>query len=207
MARGTAPHLPRRRARRRQDLRDAQRGQRGGRAAAPTSWSGFVETHGRPNTAGADRRPRGRPRGDRSTYRGTTFEEMDVDAVLARKPDGRAGRRARAHQRARLAGTRSAGRTSRSCSTPGIDVISTVNIQHLESMNDVVEQITGIKQRETIPDEVVRRGRPDRARRHDARGAAPAHGARQHLPAREGRRRRSPTTSARATSARCASSR
>ena len=39
----------------------------------------------------------------------------------------------------------------------GIDVISTVNIQHLESLNDVVEQITGVKQRETIPDEVVRR--------------------------------------------------
>ncbi len=39
----------------------------------------------------------------------------------------------------------------------GIDVISTVNIQHLESLNDVVEQITGIPQRETVPDEVVRR--------------------------------------------------
>ena len=38
----------------------------------------------------------------------------------------------------------------------GIDVISTVNIQHLESLNDVVERITGVKQRETIPDEVVR---------------------------------------------------
>ena len=129
-------------------------------------------------------------------YRGATFEEMDVDAVLARKPDGRAGRRARAHQRARARATRSAGRTSRSCSTPGIDVISTVNIQHLESVNDVVEQITGIKQQETIPDAVVRRGRPDRARRHDARGAAAADGARQHLPGREGRRRRWPTTSA-----------
>ena len=39
----------------------------------------------------------------------------------------------------------------------GINVISTLNIQHLESLNDVVEQITGVKQRETIPDEVVRR--------------------------------------------------
>ncbi len=38
----------------------------------------------------------------------------------------------------------------------GIDVISTVNIQHLESLNDVVEQITGIRQRETVPDEMVR---------------------------------------------------
>src|SRR5205814_5507605 len=39
----------------------------------------------------------------------------------------------------------------------GIDVISTVNIQHLESVNDVVERITGVAQRETVPDEVVRR--------------------------------------------------
>ncbi len=38
----------------------------------------------------------------------------------------------------------------------GIDVISTVNIQHLESLNDVVERITGVEQRETIPDDVVR---------------------------------------------------
>ena len=52
--------------------------------------------------------------------------------------------------------TRSAGRTSKSCSTPGIDVISTLNIQHLESVNDVVERITGVKQQETIPDAIVR---------------------------------------------------
>ena len=39
----------------------------------------------------------------------------------------------------------------------GINVISTLNIQHLESLNDVVEQITAVKQQETIPDEVVRR--------------------------------------------------
>ena len=63
----------------------------------------------------------------------------------------------------------------------GIDVISTVNIQHLESLNDVVERITGI----TPARDGARRGgagrRPDRAGRHDARGAAPAHGPRQHL--------------------------
>ena len=55
---------------------------------------------------------------ERSSYRGTTFEEMDVDAVLARQPERRPRRRAGPHQRARLAATRSAGRTSRSCSTP-----------------------------------------------------------------------------------------
>ena len=53
--------------------------------------------------------------------------------------------------------TRSAGRTSRSCSRRASTSISTLNIQHLESLNDVVEQITAVKQRETIPDEVVRR--------------------------------------------------
>ena len=53
--------------------------------------------------------------------------------------------------------TRSAGRTSNSCSTPGIDVISTLNIQHLESLNDVIARITGTAQRETVPDERVRR--------------------------------------------------
>ena len=100
---------------------------------------------------------------------------------------GRAGRRARAHQRARLAqrealaGRRGAAR--RRAST----CISTVNIQHLESLNDVVEQITGVPQRETVPDEVVRARRPDRAGRHDPGGAAPADGARQRLR----RRRRS----------------
>ena len=56
----------------------------------------------------------------------------------------------------RAARTPSAGRTSRSFSTPGITVISTVNVQHLESLNDVVTQITGIEQQEKVPDEVVR---------------------------------------------------
>ena len=74
-------------------------------------------------------------------------------------------------------------------------MISTLNIQHLESLNDVVEQITGVKQRETIPDEVVRRAdqlqlvdlrpetirAPARARRHLPSGAD-RRGARQLLP-------------------------
>ena len=116
---------------------------------------GYVETHGRPRTAEqigdlevVPRRP--------VEYRGATFEEMDVDAILARKPAQVARRRARPHerpglpQREALAGRRGAARDA------GIDVISTLNIQHLESLNDVVERITGVKQRETIPDAVVR---------------------------------------------------
>ena len=74
----------------------------------------------------------------------------------------RAGRRWRSSTSSRTRtsqarGTRSDGRTSRSCVAAGIEVISTLNVQHLESLNDVVERITGIVQRETIPDEVARR--------------------------------------------------
>ena len=78
---------------------------------------GLVETHGRPQTADQLGDLEVVPR-RKSTYRGTVLEEMDLDAVLARRPADRARRRARPHQRARITGTRSGGRTSRSCSTP-----------------------------------------------------------------------------------------
>ena len=89
-------------------------------------------------------------------YRGATFAEMDLDAVLARRPAGRAGGRARPHQ---IPGARNDKRWQdvEELLAAGIDVISTLNIQHLKSLNDVVETITGVQQRETIPDEVVRR--------------------------------------------------
>ena len=78
---------------------------------------GFVETHGRPHTAEQIGDLEVVPR-RKLEYRGATFEEMDVDAILARQPEVGARRRARAHERARDRATRSAGRTSRSCSTP-----------------------------------------------------------------------------------------
>jgi two-component system sensor histidine kinase KdpD len=88
-------------------------------------------------------------------YRDSTFEEMDVDAILARQPA--------VALVDELAHTNvPGGRHEKRCQDvnelleAGIDVITTVNIQHLESLNDVVEGITGIKQRETIPDEIVR---------------------------------------------------
>ena len=117
---------------------------------------GFVETHGRARTAEQIGDLEVVPRRDRRAPRQRRSTEMDVDAVLAPPAGARARRRARPHQRPRLAATRSAGRTSRSSSAAGIDVISTVNIQHLESLNDVVERITGIRQRETVPDQAVR---------------------------------------------------
>ncbi len=88
-------------------------------------------------------------------YRGTVFEEMDLDAVLARHPPVVAGRRARPHQRPGKPQRQAlAGRGG--AAEAGIEVITTVNVQHLESLNDVIEGITGVRQLETVPDEVVR---------------------------------------------------
>ena len=81
---------------------------------------------------------------------------MDVDAVLARRPEVALVDEL-AHTN--VPGSRNEKRWQdvEELLDAGITVISTLNVQHLESLNDVVEQITGIKQRETIPDEVVRR--------------------------------------------------
>ena len=115
---------------------------------------GFVETHGRAQTE--------RMIGDlevvpRKTmqYRGATFTEMDVDAVLARRPQVALVDEL-AHTN--VPGSRNAKRWQdiQELLDAGITVLSTVNIQHLESLNDVVEQITGITQRETVPDAIVR---------------------------------------------------
>ncbi|MEW2422284.1 sensor histidine kinase KdpD [Streptomyces nigra] len=115
----------------------------------------FVEHHDRPRTEAllhgleqVERR--------RLEHRGGTFTEMDVDAVLARRP-----RVALVDELAHtnVPGSRNAKRWQdvEELLAAGIDVVSTVNIQHLESLGDVVESITGVRQRETVPDEVVRR--------------------------------------------------
>ena len=115
---------------------------------------GFVETHGRERTAEQVGDLEVVPR-RKIEYRDATFEEMDVDAVLARNPE-RALVDELAHTN--VPGSRNEKRWQdvEELLAAGIDVISTVNIQHLESLNDVVEGITGIRQRETIPDDVVR---------------------------------------------------
>jgi two-component system, OmpR family, sensor histidine kinase KdpD len=116
---------------------------------------GFVEPHGRRKTADqiADLEVVARKRLE---YRGSSFEEMDVDAVLARRPQVALVDEL-AHTN--VPGSRNEKRWQDvdELLHAGINVISTLNVQHLESLNDVVEQITGVKQRETIPDEVVRR--------------------------------------------------
>ncbi len=92
----------------------------------------------------------------RVQYRDSEFEEMDLDALLERRPEIALVDEL-AHTN--VPGSRNEKRWQdvEELLDAGIDVISTLNIQHLESLNDVVEQITGVKQRETIPDEVVRR--------------------------------------------------
>jgi two-component system sensor histidine kinase KdpD len=114
---------------------------------------GFVETHGRSETE--------RQIGDLETvprltivHGSVSISELDVDAVLARKPE--------IVLVDELAHTNAPGspRAKRWADVQllldaGIDVLTTLNIQHLESLNDIVESITGVKVRETIPDRVL----------------------------------------------------
>ncbi len=110
-------------------------------------------------------------------YRGSEFEEMDVDGVLARRPEVALVDEL-AHTN--VPGSRNAKRWQdvEELLDAGISVISTLNIQHLESINDVVERITGVRQSETIPDAEVRRAdqielvdlTPEALRRRLARG-------------------------------------
>src|SRR5215475_828943 len=116
---------------------------------------GYVETHRRPHTdalvAGLVVLHR-----KEITYRGASFTEMDVDAVLARRPEVVLVDEL-AHTN--VPGSQNAKRWQdiQQLLDAGINVITTVNVQHLESVNDVVAEITGVPQRETVPDAVVRR--------------------------------------------------
>ncbi|GAA1953758.1 sensor histidine kinase [Kitasatospora viridis] len=116
---------------------------------------GYIECHGRKHTEEMLRGLDVMPRVTRS-YRGTDFNEMDLDAILARRP-GVVLVDELAHSN--IPGGRHAKRWEdvEELLAAGLDVITTVNVQHLESLNDVVQKITGTPQRETVPDEVVRR--------------------------------------------------
>ena len=117
---------------------------------------GFVETHGRPRTAELIRDLEVVPR-KVVDYRGTQFEEMDLDAVLTRRPE--------VALVDELAHTNvpGSGRHEKRWEDvlelleAGIAVITTVNVQHLESIADAVERMTGTKVRERVPDWVVRK--------------------------------------------------
>ena len=117
---------------------------------------GFVETHGRSHTAQLIEGLETVPRKAGAVPR-RHFTEMDLAAVLARKPEV-----ALVDELAHTNVPDSGPNTKRwqdidDLLDAGIDVISTVNIQHLESINDVVQKITGVPQRETVPDVIVRR--------------------------------------------------
>ena len=113
-----------------------------------------VETHGRAATAAMAEGLTVVPRRT-VEYRGVTLTEMDVDAVIALKPDIALVDEL-AHTNAPGSLREKRWEDVQAILNAGIDVISTVNIQHIESLNDVVEQITGIPQRETIPDDILR---------------------------------------------------
>ncbi|UPT94527.1 sensor histidine kinase KdpD [Bradyrhizobium barranii subsp. apii] len=116
---------------------------------------GFVETHGRAETEALVRGLEVVPR-KRFDYRGQIVEEMDLDAVIERRP-----RIALVDELAHTnaAGTRHPKRylDVEELLSHGIDVYTAVNIQHIESLNDVVAQITHVRVRETVPDSVFDR--------------------------------------------------
>ena len=115
---------------------------------------GFVETHGRPRTleqlADLEVVPR-----RTVTHRGASFEELDTEAVLARAPEVALVDEL-AHTNVPGSGSQKRWQDVERLLEAGIDVVTTVNVQHLDSLNDVVEDITGVPQRETVPDGVVR---------------------------------------------------
>lgn len=135
-----------------------------------------VETHGREHTAALLHDMEVVPR-RALDHRGARFTELDLDAVLARRPE-LALVDELAHTN--VTGSRHDKRWQdvEELLRAGIDVITTVNVQHLESLNDVVSSITGVRQQETVPDEVVRRAdqielvdmSPDSLRRRLAHG-------------------------------------
>ena len=116
---------------------------------------GYLEPHDRPRTIARARDFEVVPR-KKLSYRGLNLDEMDVDAVLARKPD-LALVDELAHTN--VPGSRDEKRWQDvdEMLREGIDVVSTLNVQHLASLNDAIERITGMRPHETVPDDVVRR--------------------------------------------------
>ncbi len=115
---------------------------------------GFVETHGRADTAALIEGLEVVPR-RRIEYRGVTVEEMDLDAVVQRKPEIAIVDEL-AHTNAPGSANRKRYQDVLALLDAGINVIGAFNIQHLESLNDVVEQVTGVVVRETVPDSFLK---------------------------------------------------
>jgi two-component system sensor histidine kinase KdpD len=114
---------------------------------------GFVETHGRADTAAQLGDLEVVPR-RRIEYRGVVLEEMDVDAVIARNPEVAIVDEL-AHTNVPGLARRKRWEDVIEFLEHGINVISAVNVQHFESLNDVIERTLGVQVRETVPDWVV----------------------------------------------------
>ena len=115
---------------------------------------GLVETHGRAGTAAKIEGLEVVPR-RLVEYRGTTLTELDVDAILARRPEVVLVDEL-AHTNAPGSEHPKRWQDVHQLLEAGIDVVTTVNVQHLASLTDDVEAVTGVRQRETVPDQVVR---------------------------------------------------
>ena len=114
---------------------------------------GFVETHERAETESEIRDLEVVPR-RKIAYRGVTLEEMDVDAVIARRPQVALVDEL-AHTNVPGSGNEKRWQDVMSILDDGINVISAVNVQHLESLNDVIQRTLGVTVRETVPDWIV----------------------------------------------------
>ncbi len=130
-------------------LEEARQRQRAGRDVV----AALVETHGRAETAGLLANLEVLPR-QAIGYRGQVLHEMDLDALLARKPQ-LALIDEFAHTNAPGARHPKRWQDVFEVLDAGIDVTTTLNIQHIESLNDVVASITGVRVQETVPDEVL----------------------------------------------------
>jgi len=115
---------------------------------------GYFEPHGRPDTIAKVEGLEVIPR-QRIPYRGREFEEMDTEALLARRPEICAVDEF-AHTNIPGSARTKRWEDAMALLDAGIDVLTTMNIQHLESLNDQMREITGIQVRETIPDWVVK---------------------------------------------------
>ena len=126
-----------------------------GRAEGRDTVVGLLETHGRADTAALAEAMEVIPR-RQVTYRETVVEDMDLPGILARAPE--------LCLIDELAHTNAPGLEHgkrymdvEQVLDTGIDVFSTVNVQHLESLNDLVAELSGVKVRETVPDQVLQR--------------------------------------------------
>ncbi len=132
-------------------LQTAQAMQREGREVV----IGYVEPHARPETQALTEGLETLPRSEVS-YRGSVLHEFDLDATLARNPEYVLVDEL-AHTNA--PGCRHAKRWQdvEELLAAGINVLSTLNVQHVESLNDIVAEISGVQVRETVPDSILER--------------------------------------------------